>query len=57
MAYVNCDLFRERAVCTPTEDTGCTTAIEPCKLKRSWKNLILVLLGFVVLRTFVKTKK
>ena len=57
MAYVNCDLLRERKVCPEGGTTTCQGADNPCKLKRSWRNLILVLVGFIVLRTFVKTKK
>ncbi len=57
MTYVNCDLLRERKVCPEGGITTCQGADNPCKLKRSWRNLILVLVGFIVLRTFVKTKK
>ncbi len=57
MAYKECDLLRERKVCPQGGITTCQGADSPCKLKRSLRNLILVLLGFVVLRTFVKTKK
>ena len=57
MAYINCDLFRERKICVATGDNICPQVEEPCKLKRSWRNTILVLVGFILLSTFVKTKK
>ena len=57
MAYKECDLFREKKLCPETGTTTCMGMDGECKLKRSVRNLVLVVLGFMILRTFVKTKK